>query len=82
MRFDPQISALEERSDLNSISMDELHGIFTAYEMSTEHKNIYIKKHPSKNPKCQSKREGKNKKIATPVMSRKIMKKWPTLSKD
>jgi hypothetical protein len=36
MRFDPKILALEERSDLNSISMDELHGIFTAYEMRTE----------------------------------------------
>ena len=36
MRFNPKISALEERSDLNSISMDELHGIFTAYEMRTK----------------------------------------------
>jgi hypothetical protein len=36
MRFDPKISALEERSNLNSISMEELHGIFTAYEMRTE----------------------------------------------
>jgi hypothetical protein len=36
MRFDPKISALEERVDLNSISMDELHGIFTAYEMRTK----------------------------------------------
>jgi hypothetical protein len=36
MRFNPKISALEERSDLNSISMDELHGIFTTYEMRIE----------------------------------------------
>jgi hypothetical protein len=36
MRFNPKISALEERSDLKSISMDELHGISTAYEMTTE----------------------------------------------
>jgi hypothetical protein len=36
MRFDPKISALEERSDLNSISMDELHGIFTTYEIQIE----------------------------------------------
>jgi hypothetical protein len=36
MRFNPKISALEERSDMDSISMDELHGIFTAYEMRTE----------------------------------------------
>ena len=36
MRFDPKISTLEERAYLNSISMDELHGIFTAYEMRTK----------------------------------------------
>jgi hypothetical protein len=36
MRFNPNISALEERLDLKSISMDKLHGIFTAYEMRTE----------------------------------------------
>jgi hypothetical protein len=36
MIFDPKISTLQERSYLNSISMDELHGIFTAYEMRTE----------------------------------------------
>jgi hypothetical protein len=36
MRFDPKVSTLEERTDLDSISMDELHGIFTSYEMRTE----------------------------------------------
>jgi hypothetical protein len=36
MRFDPKISTLEEREDLNSISMDELHGIFIAYEIRTK----------------------------------------------
>jgi hypothetical protein len=36
MRFNPKISALEEISDINSIRMDELHGIFIAYEMRTE----------------------------------------------
>jgi hypothetical protein len=35
MRFDPNISALEERVDMNSIRMDKLHGIFTTYEMRT-----------------------------------------------
>jgi hypothetical protein len=43
MRFYPKISTLEEREDLDSISMDELHGIFTAYEMRTEHQNPDIK---------------------------------------
>jgi hypothetical protein len=36
MRFDPKISTLEERADLDSINIDELHGIFTVYEMRTE----------------------------------------------
>jgi hypothetical protein len=35
MRFNPNILALEEILDLDSISMDELHGIFTPYEMRT-----------------------------------------------
>jgi hypothetical protein len=35
MRFNPKISTLEERSNMDSISMDELHGIFIAYEMRT-----------------------------------------------
>ena len=43
MTFNPKISALEERSDLDSISMAELHGIFTAYEMRTEHGNLDVK---------------------------------------
>ena len=43
IRFAPKISSLEEKIDLNSISMDELHGIFTAYEMRTRHENPYIK---------------------------------------
>jgi hypothetical protein len=43
MRFNPKISTLEERSDLNSISMDKMHGIFIAYEMRTEQENPYVK---------------------------------------
>jgi hypothetical protein len=43
MRFNPKISSLEERSDLDSISMDELRGIFTTYEMRTEQENPYVK---------------------------------------
>jgi hypothetical protein len=35
VRFDPKISALEERIDLNKMSMDDLHRIFIAYEMRT-----------------------------------------------
>jgi hypothetical protein len=58
MRFNPKISALEERLDLDSISMDELHGIFTAYEMRTEQENPDVKEAAFK----ASKRSKKNKK--------------------
>jgi hypothetical protein len=60
MRFDPKISALEERSDLNSISMHELYGIFTAYEMRTEHENPDIKEAAFKASK-NSKQKGRKK---------------------
>jgi hypothetical protein len=43
MRFDPKISTLEERMDLKSILMDELQGIFTAYEMKTKQENPNVK---------------------------------------
>jgi hypothetical protein len=58
MTFKPSISALEERSNLNSISMDELHGIFTAYEMRVEYKNPNVKEVAFK----ESKRSKKKKK--------------------
>jgi hypothetical protein len=48
MRFNPNISALEERSDLDSIRMDKLHGIFTTYEMRTEQENTDVKEAPFK----------------------------------
>jgi hypothetical protein len=60
MIFDPKISALEEREDPNSISMDKLHGIFTAYEMRTEQENTDIKEAAFKASK-KSKKKGKQK---------------------
>jgi hypothetical protein len=36
MIFDPKILSLEEREYLGTLSMDEIHGIFIAYEMRTE----------------------------------------------
>jgi hypothetical protein len=60
MRFDPKISSLEEIENLNSISMDELHGIFTAYEMRTELENPNIKEASFKSSK-RSKKKGKKK---------------------
>ena len=33
MKFDSKVSSLEERKDLDKLSMNELHGILTTYEM-------------------------------------------------
>jgi hypothetical protein len=49
----------EERSDLNSISMDELHGIFTTYEMRTEQENLDVKEAAFKASKRSKKKEKK-----------------------
>jgi hypothetical protein len=57
MRFNPKISALEERSDLESRSMDELHGIFTAYEMRTEKENPNVKEAAFKASKRSKKKK-------------------------
>lgn len=34
--YDAKVSAIEESWDLTKMTMDELHGILTAYEMRTE----------------------------------------------
>jgi hypothetical protein len=36
MIFDTQVSTLEERKDLDKITMDEMHGILISYEMRIE----------------------------------------------
>ena len=35
MKYDSKVSSLEEQDDLKLMIVDELHGIFTAYEMKT-----------------------------------------------
>jgi hypothetical protein len=57
--FDPKISTLEEKSDINSISIDELHGIFTAYEMRTEQENQDVKEVALKASKRSKQKEKK-----------------------
>jgi hypothetical protein len=57
MIFNPKISSLEERLDLNSISMDELHGIFTSYEMRIEQENLDVKEVAFKAPKRSKKKK-------------------------
>jgi hypothetical protein len=57
MRFDPKISTLEERSDLNSISMIKLHEIFTTFEMRTEQENPDVKETTFKASKRSKQKE-------------------------
>jgi hypothetical protein len=36
MRYYAKISSIEDRSDLDTLTVDKLHGIFTTYEMRTK----------------------------------------------
>ena len=40
MRFDYKIFSIEERSDLNTMTMDELHGTLIAYKMRIEQEDL------------------------------------------
>jgi hypothetical protein len=76
MRFDPKISTLEEREDIDRIIMDELHGNFTAYEMRTEHESLGIKEATFKaSKKSKKKGQKKEKKIGSAVTSWDMMEK-------
>ena len=37
MKYDAEVSTLEENDDLDGMTVDELHGIFIAYEMRMGH---------------------------------------------
>jgi tellurite resistance protein len=79
MRFDSKISSLEEREDLGTLSMDELHGIFTAYEMRTEQENPVTKEATFKASKKTKKKHKKNQnQVAVAVMIQTKMKRWLT----
>ena len=43
MKYDSKVSTLEERDDIDQLTVDELHGILTAYEM-IQGLNIILKK--------------------------------------
>ena len=63
MRFHSKISAIEKKLDLNTMTVDELHGTLTAYEMRTEQEDLAGKeatfkasnKRGTSNPKTKSK---------------------------
>ena len=62
MSFNPKISSLEERTYLHSLIMDELHAIFTSYEMRIEKENPMMKEEmfkASKNTKKKNMQETK-----------------------
>ena len=40
MIFDSKISSTEERSDPNTMTMDDIHGTLTAYEMRIEQEDL------------------------------------------
>ena len=40
MKYDSKISTIEEQDDLDLLTMDQLHGILTAYEMRMGQNNI------------------------------------------
>jgi hypothetical protein len=46
MRYDAKISTIEDRFDLDTLTVDQLHGIFTAYEMKTGMINHQKRKRP------------------------------------
>jgi hypothetical protein len=60
MRFDSKISALEERVDLATMTMDELHRILTTYEMRIDQDNP-IKKEATFKASKKTKKKDKQK---------------------
>ena len=62
IRFDSKISAIEERSDLNTMTMDELHGTLTTYEMRIEQEDPTRKEESFKvsNKRVTSKKKTKS----------------------
>jgi hypothetical protein len=62
MIFDPKILTLEEREDLGTLSMGELHRIFVGYEMRTEHDNPITKEENFKESNNTNNKTKKNSK--------------------
>jgi hypothetical protein len=60
MRFDSNISALEERVDRDTLTMDELHGALTTYEMRTKKDNLVTKEETFKSSKKTKQNDKKN----------------------
>ena len=65
-RFNPKISALEERTDLDTMTVDQLHGTLVAYEMRIEDEDTSRKEAAFK---VSSKQAGKNKSMKDKLTS-------------
>jgi hypothetical protein len=63
MRFDPKISFMEEREDIGILSMEELHGIFTSFEMRIKQENPVMKEVVFKGSKKTKEKNKKNSKL-------------------
>jgi hypothetical protein len=60
LRFDAKVSSIEEMKDLNSLTMDELHGILMTYEMRTEKENPLKHESNFKDSKKMNNKENKS----------------------
>ena len=78
MIFDSKVSSLEERKYLDKLSMDELHGILTTYEMRKKQEKPSRKEATFKVSRRQ-RRSTKSQNHALVVVKTQMMKKKPTL---
>ena len=78
-RFNPKVSALEERAELDTLDMDTLHGILTAYEMRISGETSFRKEAAFKAAKKERKK--KEEEVKTILKNQKKMKKKQILSR-
>ena len=60
MRFDTKISSIEERVELAMMTMDELHGILTMYDMRIDQDNPVTKEATFKESKKTKNKDKQN----------------------
>jgi hypothetical protein len=59
MKYDAKICTIEDRSDLNTLTVDQLHRIFTTYEMRTRNDKLEKYETTFKTSKKKMRREKK-----------------------
>jgi len=74
LKFDSKVSAIKERQDLKSFTVDQLHGILTTFEM-----RMWSFKHNSSNLQSYYKRKGKGRiKLSIRRRRNKLLKEIPS----